>query len=281
MLTGLRQTLSPSKGAGLTMLLIRVAMGVYLVSSGVMGGLLNIVDPMDSGDMNFDTYMTTQMVVGALLIAGLLTRVGAAMLLGMFAFTFAVYGLNALDQIMILGMGLALLFKGGSTYSLDRLAFKNMHIPKPITKKLAWLGTDGLFLPSVRIAFGANLVWLGFTEKIFAPNMFAAVMEKFHLSPIGIGPDMAVLGAGLIELAIGMMYLLGIRMRTVSVLMFGILVFTVVTFHESILAHIIMFTVSVVFVLNGKDSIIGINTNKVTPIMRQVKNVLLLKMYAD
>jgi len=256
-------------------------MGIYLVSSGTLGGLLSIVEPMDSNDVNFKAYMAIQIVIGTLLITGLFTRIGAMILFGVVVSTFAVYGLNALDQVMIFGTSLALFFKEDSKYSLDYLLFRTMRISRSIRNKLVRFNPDRLFLSSIRIAFGANLVWLGLTEKILAPDMFAAVMENFHLSPMGMEPEMAVFGAGFIELAIGMLYLLGVRMRIVSSLMLGVLIFTVVTFHESVLAHIIMFVISAVFVINGKDPITVVKMSKVMPILKQIKNILLLRMYPD
>ena len=280
MLVGIRhlQKYLPSDYTNHTLLILRVAAGIYLISSGILGGLLSIVDPMDFHDANFDAYVSIQIAAGMLLTTGLFTRLGSIMLLGVFASTFAVHGLEAMDQIMVLGIGLALIFKGGSKYSIDRIVFGERYFLKSLAQKLE---VKRLFLPEIRIAFGVNLIWLGLIEKILVPDMFAAVMEKFHIAPVGVEPELAVFGAGLIELAIGLMYLLGIRMRIVSALMFGILIFTVVAFQESVLAHIIMFTVSVIFMINGKDSIIAISVDKVILLLRQTKNVLFLRMYSD
>ena len=281
MLTSIAKSLSSLEHASSSILLIRVAVGVYLVSSGILGGIVSIVDAMDPSDANFGAYAAVQIVIGALLIAGLFTRIGAIALCGLFVSTFVVYGLNALDQVMIFGTALALFFKGGSRYSLDCILFGNASVPNYVQNKLVMFNTDRLVLPSIRMAFGANLIWLGFTEKILAPDMFAAVMENFHVSPAGVDTYLAVFGAGFIELAIGMLYLLGIRMRVVSFLMFGILIFTVLTFHESALAHIIMFGISATFAINGKDPITLVKMSKMAPILKQAKNILLLRMYAD
>jgi len=275
--------LSSSNYANLTLLLVRIAIGVYLISSTIAGGLLNIVAPMDSFDVNFETFMIVQGIVGVLMLTGLFTRIAAIALIGLFALTFTAYDLNAMDQIMLLGIGCALFFKGGLRYSLDCLFFGRIQISRTICKKLSMqcVGSK-LFLPSIRIAFGANLIWLGLVEKILVPDMFAAVLEKYHLLPIGVNTELAVFGAGFIELTVGILYLLGIRMRMVSVIMFGILIFTVITFHESVLAHIAMFAISVVFVINGKDSLMVIKTDDpMIQILRKIKNILLLRMYAD
>ena len=284
MMTHFRQSLSlssSSKRVNTSVLLIRMAVGTYLISSGIMGGLLSIVESMNSADVNFEAYMAIQIVIGTLLVTGLFTRIGAVTLLGIFASTFVVYGINALDQVMMLGICLALLVKGGSKYSLDCLLFGKTSAPKIIQKKFAMIDANKLFLSSIRMAFGANLIWLGLTEKMLAPDMFVAVMENFHLSPVGVESEMAAYGAGLIELAIGAFYLLGMRMRIVSSLMFGILIFTVVMFHESIVAHLIMFAISALFVINGKDPITIFGISKMAVTVRQIKNILLLRMYPD
>ncbi len=279
MLNRFKQVLSEYEH--LSVLLLRIAVGTYLISSGILGGLMSIVESMDLTDANFEVYITIQIIVGILFITGLSTKVGAIVLITIFISTFTVYGLNALDQIMVLGIALSLFFKGGMKYSLDAILPAKINVPAYVENKLIKFNIAVLFLPSIRIAFGANLIWLGFTEKILAPDLFAAVMEKYNLVPYGTNVELAVFGTGFLELVIGMIYLLNIQMRKMSIAMFGILIFTVVTFHESILAHIMMFAISTIFVINGKDSLIIFKINMWIKIIRKIKKILLLRMYAD
>ena len=279
-------SLSPSSSSNrarsLSVLVVQMAIGTYLISSGLLGGLLSIVESMGPTDPNFMAYVVVQIAVGILLTAGLFTRVAAVVLIGLFASSFAVQGMAAaLDQIMLLGVGLALVFMGGSRYSLDHLMSKKMSVPSVVLRGLARLDSHGLFLPSLRMAFGANLIWLGLTEKMLAPELFVAVMEKFGLSPVGVDSVTASFGAGFIEIAIGVFYLLGIRMRVVSAAMFGILIFTVVTFGESPIAHIVMFAIAATFVIRGRDPLTVVELARISPIARKIKNVMLFRMYAD
>jgi uncharacterized membrane protein YphA (DoxX/SURF4 family) len=261
---------------------MRMAIGTYLVSSGLLGGLLSIVEPMSPADPNLAAFAAMQVTAGVLLASGLLTRIAAVALMVLFASSLAVQGMAAaLDQIMLLGVGIALLFTGGSAYSLDRMMSERMSLPKTARRMLALADRDGLFLPSLRIAFGANLIWLGLTEKMLAPEMFMAVMEKFGMSPVGVDPTTAAFGAGFIELAIGAFYLLGIRMRVVSVAMFGILIFTVVTFGESAIAHVVMFAIAATFAIRGRDPLTVVEPARMSSVARRIRNVVLLRMYAD
>ncbi len=277
---------SPSLTSGraqhLSVLIMRMAVGTYLISSGLLGGLLSIVEPMSPADPNFTAYVAAQIVIGTLLAAGLFTRIAAVALIGLLASALAVQGMAAaLDQVMLLGVGLGMLFVGGSKYSLDGLLSKKIQLPSALRKTFAFVDADGLFLPSLRMAFGANLIWLGLTEKMLAPEMFMAVLERFGMTPVGVDPIMASFGAGFIEIAIGAFYLLGIRMRVVSALMFGILIFTVVTFGESAVAHIVMFAIAATFVIRGSDPLTIVGTARISPVARTIRNVVLLRMYAD
>ena len=267
----------------LSVLVMRMAIGTYLISSGLLGGLLSIVEPMSPTDPNFTAYVTAQVAVGTLLVIGLLTRIAAVALIGLFASALAVQGMAAaLDQVMLLGVGLGLLFVGGSAYSLDSLLSKKIRLSNDVLRRrLSIMDADGLFLHSLRMAFGANLIWLGLTEKMLAPEMFIAVLENFDMSPVGVDPVMASFGAGFIELAIGAFYLLGIRMKVVSALMFGILIFTVVTFGESAMAHIVMFAIAATFVIRGRDPLTIVGMARISPVARRIRNVVLLRMYAD
>ena len=276
-------SLSSGRASHLSVLVMRMAVGTYLISSGLLGGLLSIVEPMSPMDPNFTAYVAVQMVIGTLLAAGLFTRIAAVVLIGLFASALAVQGMAAaLDQVMLLGVGLALLFAGGSAYSLDSLLSKKVSLPNAVRKMLALADHDGLFLPSLRMAFGANLIWLGLTEKMLAPEMFIAVLENFGmLPPVGVDPITASFGAGFVEIVIGAFYLLGIRMRVVSALMFGILIFTVVTFGESAIAHVVMFAIAATFVIRGRDPLTIVEPARISPIVRRIRNVVLLRMYAD
>ncbi|MDH5431876.1 MAG: hypothetical protein OEW78_08370 [Nitrosopumilus sp.] len=253
-----------------------MAVGIYLVSSAFVGGFLSIMDPMDYGHTYFEILTALQASVGIMLVFGLFVRIGSAMLICIFAFSFVEYGLNALDQIMLLGVSFALLLRTSSKYSVDNLLLKRKNISS--TQKF---DINRMFLPAIGITFGANLVWLGLVEKLLAPNMFATVLKEYGLSPVGMSVDMAVFGAGLVEIVIGLFYMFGIRMRMVSAIMLGVLVSTVVVFQENMIAHIVMFAIVVMFVINNKDPITGIKMEKILPIIRKMKNVMLLRMYAN
>ncbi len=261
--------------------MLRIAIGIYLISSGVAGGLLSVVTQIDPYHVGFEVYVTVQIMLGTLLLPGLFVRVTSIALLGLFGVLLIENGMSSFDQVMLLGIGLALFFKGSTKYSLDYRLFGNTHIFQALSEKLDRFGQDRIFLQSIGIAFGANLIWLGLVEKIFSPDMFAAVLENFQISTPGMNPELAVFGAGIVELIIGGLYMFRIRMRLTSSLMFCVLIFTLVTFQESVVAHIMMFTISVIFVINSNDPITVIQVNTISQYVRRAKNILLLRMYAD
>ena len=112
---------------------MRIAIGIYLISSGIMGGgVLGVVSPFDSDTMTatvipFEIYAAIQISLGILLITGLFVRISSVLVIGLVVSAFTVYGLNALDQIMVLGVSIALLLKGNSKYSLDNLLIRKIN----------------------------------------------------------------------------------------------------------------------------------------------------------
>ena len=96
-------------------ILIQVSTGIYVLYSVISGGLLNGVELMDSTYPGFEFLMAIQAIAGIMLVSGLFVRFGAFMLIGLFAFSLVENGLNGLDQIMLLGIGIAILAKGDRT----------------------------------------------------------------------------------------------------------------------------------------------------------------------
>ena len=102
----------------------------------------------------------------------------------------------------------------------------------------------------IRVTLGTTLIWLGIIEKLLAPDLFVAVIQNYSL-PYILNIDLFVFTVGMIEVLIGIHYILGIFTRAVSILFFGILIMTTLTFGENIIAHILLFAVAACLIIRG------------------------------
>ena len=229
--------------------ILRIPVGIFFISSGIFGeiGILS-AEPhfIDHDTMILLNYI--QMGIGAMLLVGFMTRVAALGLLVLFLSTFLAYGMYGIDQFMLLGISLVMFFEGCKIHSIDKyVAVKSTKLKK-IGERLLKAKPWSMLL--LRITLGITLIWLGITEKILAPDLFIAVIENYGL-PYIMNIELFVFAVGMIEILIGIFYLLGIFNRSVSALFFGILIMTTLTFGENIIAHIFLFAVALCFIIRG------------------------------
>ena len=229
--------------------ILRLSAGVFLIFSGIFGevGILSTDQHfIDQDTMIFLNYI--QMGIGIMFLVGLIVRVAALGLLALFLSTFLAYGMHGIDQFMLLGISLVMFFEGCGIHSIDKyVAIKSTKLKK-VGERLLKVKPWSMLL--LRITLGITLIWLGITEKILAPDLFIAVIENYQL-PYIMNIELFVFAAGMIEILIGAFYLLGIFNRSISVLFFGILIMTTLTFGENIIAHIFLFAVALCFIIRG------------------------------
>jgi len=229
--------------------ILRIASGIFLIFSGIFGevGILSadqhFIDPDVMIILNY-----VQIGIGVILLVGFATRVAAFGLLSLFLSTFFAYGMHGIDQFMLLGISLVMFFEGCTKYAIDEyVATKSTKLKKIGEIMLEAKPWSMLVL---RVTLGITLIWLGLTEKILAPELFITVIENYQL-PYIMNIELFVFAAGMLEILIGVFYLLGIFNRAVSMLFFGILIMTTLTFGENIIAHVFLFAVTLCLIIRG------------------------------
>ena len=102
----------------------------------------------------------------------------------------------------------------------------------------------------LRIGIGGALIFLALYEKVLNPHVSDLVVQKYALdSIIHVGPAMWVFAVGMIELAVGLLLLVGFQTRLVSAIAFLVLIVTFFFFKEEVYSHITLFgTLSVLFI---------------------------------
>jgi uncharacterized membrane protein YphA (DoxX/SURF4 family) len=95
----------------------------------------------------------------------------------------------------------------------------------------------------LRVGLGISFIYLGVAQKLMNPGEALAVVAKYNLTAVvPVGPELWVIGAGLTETLVGVMFIVGLFTRAFSGVAF--LLFTTTLFglpDDPVLAHISLF----------------------------------------
>ena len=156
-------------------------------------------------------------VAGFSFITGVLSRVGALLVLGLFGLAFA-YGswYEALEQVLFVGIAIYLLAVGRGVVRYadgreeDRTALSDRLRPHALT--------------ILRVTVGASIVILGFTEKLIAPDLTVAFLREYPafnvLGSLGLSwftDERFTYTAGIVEITAGTALISGKLIRVVIV----------------------------------------------------------------
>lgn len=214
----------------------RLSLGIALVGAGTAGYLINPV-------VQNAAFSQIQIILGFLLMSGFLMSITPILVILLFvvAFTYDWYLIGALD-VFVLALSLVVL--DSQRPGVDHL----LGLPDLVVKK--WRK----FIPQIlRIGTGIGLTFLAVYEKILNPHLSAHVVDVTNLqNVIPVSPEMWVLSAGSIEALLGILLIIGYRVRLVSVVTFIVLALSFFYFKEDVTSHITLFGVmSIIFILGG------------------------------
>jgi uncharacterized membrane protein YphA (DoxX/SURF4 family) len=235
--------------------ILRLAAGLPLIGAGLVG--------YDFAPDVHQHLTPPRMLafVGFFLLAGFLTRPAA--LVGLVLYAAALMRQpHLLEVFEFAGLLTASAVTGGGRPSLDDLiaqAFprlvprlagvtQGVHWREPQLE--AWVGTI------LRIGIGLSFVAAGLGEKLLDPGRASLAVAHYHLtSVIPVDAGMWILGAGSIEVGLGMLLVAGFLTRDVAALAFGVLTLTFFALPDDpVLAHVGLFggTSALVIVGGGR-----------------------------
>jgi len=224
--------------------LIRVVFGASLIFSARHQAVFGPELPIDS--FSFHQFIGPFLCLsGIFLILGLATRWWAILTTLFWLFTFADRGWYMLTYINYLGEALALILLPRQNFSLDRLLLRGR--PRRFAYR-QWA------LPATRILFGFALLYAAINVKFVTTALSLDVVNRYHLTHyFPFDPLFVVLGAGLVELLIAALYLLGLLNRLNSLIFIGFIVSSILFFKEAVWPHYLLLGLAAGIFLDKPD----------------------------
>lgn len=205
--------------------LVGVTTGIVLVVAGLTRTFI-------APDLRLDAALPpgaalavagAQIALGAAFILGAWTRAAALALLVLFIPSAALWGLRSwMDYLDVVGFAVYLGIAGRGALSVDSL--RGVPAPSPSQERNA--------VSLLRVILGLNLAVLAINNKLFNPLVSMKIVADWNLNfPKRLGfawhtDAHYVLAAAAVEIAIGVLFVLGVTTRLLSIAVFALLVTT-------------------------------------------------------
>jgi len=236
--------------------MFRLSVGLPLVGAGFAGYLFTPAVPT--------SLRLFQVALGFLLLFGLATRWVAVVGLGAYLWVLATAWPEPLLAFEYVGGFLGILFLGSGQPSADGM-LRRLRVtdgtllhrlgvgPDPLGRLVARLDAPAATGLVLRVAVGAQFVYLGVVQKLMQPNDALQVVAKYDLTAVvPVAPELWVAGAGLTEAVVGLLLLTGTFTRASGAVAF--LLFTTTLFglpDDPVLAHVSLFGLTSALLVTG------------------------------
>jgi len=241
--------------------LLRLSMGMPLIAAGFQGYLFS-----PSATLPYPTALRLFGIsVGFFLLFGLATRVTAVWALFVYLVTLPSHPQLLLAFEYVPGL-IAVALVGGGRPSADAVIARMADDDKtlysridPFYRRVAVPFAERVtpykqLAPVIlRVGIGIAFIYLGITQKLLRPGEALAVVEKYNLTGlVPVDPALWVIGAGLTEALVGVMFIFGAFTRGFSLVAFGL--FTTTLFglpDDPVVAHISLFGLVSALLITG------------------------------
>lgn len=186
-------------------------------------------------------------ILGVLCVLGIATRWLGIIACLFWLFTLADKGWYMLTYANYLGEALALVFLPRQNFSLDK------HFFKP---KASLLKYEKWSMPAARILFGFSLLYTAINVKFVTSDLSLDVVHRYDLTRyFHYDPMLIVLGAGMVEIMIAALYMLGFLQRLNSLLFIGFLVLSISFFKETVWPHYLLLALATGIFVHKPDDL--------------------------
>lgn len=227
--------------------LIRIAFGVSLILSASHKAVFGPELPIDS--FPFSSLLNGVLILlGVVFIFGIFSRMFASLAILVWLFFFANTGWYALNYINYLGEAIAIFLLPKQTLTIDNVFSSRFGKVSRFTR---W---EQYSMPATRILFGFSLFYTAISIKFLSPALPLDVVGRYHLTNyFAFDPLFVVLGAGLIEMLIATLYMLGLLQRLNTVFFLIFITLSLLFFKESVWPHYLLIALGIGIFLHRPD----------------------------
>ncbi|TQQ82597.1 DoxX family protein [Halonotius terrestris] len=241
--------------------LFRLSMGMPMIGAGFGGYFFS-----PSVQLPYPTVLRLFGIsVGFLLLFGLATRVVAVTTLLIYLAVLPAEPGLLLAFEYVPGL-LAIALLGGGRPSADELIARMANDDRtlysdfdPFYRRVAVPFAERIepyteLVPTLlRVGIGIAFVYLGITQKLLRPGEALSVVAKYDLTAVvPVAPELWVIGAGLTEALVGVMFIVGAFTRGFSLVAFGLFVTTLFGLPDDpVVAHISLFGLVSALLITG------------------------------
>lgn len=222
---------------------LSIALGISLIASGLGHSMFA---PELALDHHFGWLAPVQTTLGVFLIAGLFTRISAALTLLLYVLGIFMYQGGMIDYIELIGVCIYLIITGRKAFGLDNMIA--MYFASANADMFSKF--DKYAMGILRITTGITLIWLG-VDKWWHPHWVYAVIDSYNLPLWGFSKEMYAFGAGLVETAVGIGVLAGTVNRIIAVVLALLFSVTAMVFQGEIIGHIVLFGIVFAMLIEG------------------------------
>ncbi len=217
--------------------ILRLALGISLIGAGTAGVLIS---PTIT---NGSVFAFLQVALGFCFLAGFLLAPVSLITIGLY-----IYALlqepYLIGNIDFLALALSVLVFHSARPGLDDIL--NISLLKFLKIHRYWLPVI------IRLGVGIAFIYLALHEKLLNPGLSNLVVEQYNLTQyVPVMPAMWVLGAGIIELLLGILIISGYYTRVVGVIGILVLSLTFFYFEEAVYSHVTLFSALAILTIEG------------------------------
>jgi len=248
--------------------ILGMLVGASLMISALNGHLFSI-NIKDTGTLH-TTMLMLEGFIGLSLILGLAVRQASILLIGLWLVTTQTAGLIlTLENLWILGVSMFFLLRGRSGLCYFR---------EDIFSSSEVVISQAHALTFLRVFIGANLVLLGFSEKIMIPELGLAFLQEHpwnfmnHLGFLWFTDELFVFSAGAVEIILGLFLMAGWAVRLTAVIL-AIFFLTPPIFMgpEEMIGHIPHISIVIMLLLFGRGYTLNLAFIRLVDIFKNVK----------
>lgn len=224
--------------------------GLFIVRLTIAASFLygaqtqNIFGPeLGLSQIAFGQYiLPLKVILGLMLLTGTLTEVAAIISIIIFVVVFASVGGYVLTYLNYLGELIALALFGSRFLSIDALIFKQ--------RKFHQLET-----PMIRLGLGLALIYTAWNIKFIHQSLPITVVNSYHLQTyfFNWNANYIAVGAGIVELMIGLFILFGFAQRLTSLIFMAFITLSLLYFREAVWPHLLLYGISVLIFIDSAD----------------------------